>query len=1074
MGMSRSTSRRMRRVRRPRAAVLTRCAALVLLATLCATPLAASTIQFHTDAQLIARSARVVHGRVVAQRAARAGTNGRTIYTVTTLQVIEDLTGSPGDVVEIWELGGVIGNEVLYVGGAVEFEYGQEVVVCLEPGPHGYRTVAMGFSKFDVLRDGATATLKRRTGDALVVGGAVVAERTLDEFRGLATQVTGKAPRRADPSAARVVAQPFTKLVGEPGWRWRQADQRIPVKYYRDVGAPAPLLSGDGVAEINVALAAWTNPTTASIILQYAGTTQELDPRGGWVNTPSTGSAVITFEDPDNEIGGGVLAIGGGSASVGTGGTVGGTLYDGFDIGFVIFQNAVNLSPNFRQSQDFTRILTHEVGHTIGLGHTQDDGSVLNPASNIMFWSCCTTATPIAPALGPDDLLGLNTIYPAPAATGPTMTVDKSSLRFGAVTFGQSFTASTSAQTVALRQAGSGTVTWTATATRPWLQVTPSSGTGPATLTVSVRPGGVLPSPGTADGAISLSFSGAASIPGAIAVRLQVTPNGTSLPPFGVVDTPVQNLQGASGAIPFTGWALDDIEIDRVAICREAVTGETAPNDPNCAGNAEIFVGMSVFIEGSRTDVQAGFPTYPRSNNAGWGFLVLTNTLPGQGNGPFTFHIYAHDREARATRIGTRSIVCNNAEAILPFGTIDTPAQGETVSGAAYQNFGWVLTQQPKFIPPNGSTVTVHIDGNAIGNASYNHPRADIAAIFPGYANTPSHSTPGDPCPTCNGPVGFRIIDTTALSNGLHTIVWTATDSGGNTGGIGSRFFRVSNGGSSLTAPVNADATTFAAAAVAEATASPTRALTPELRRGLRDLPMSTTGVRGRRGWASNATTRVYPVNEAGRTVLRGDELDRFEVWVADGGQGGDGFTGYVQAGEELMPLPVGSHLNESTGVFVWSPGVGFVGNYDFVFVEWSGSIPIAQRRVRIAIAPKGSRHVGLQIAIDSIKPQQDIAQPFVLQGWAADPAAEFGTGVGPVHVWAYPLTGGAPIFLGAATTGEPRANVAAAYGDRFTQSGFSLPVAGLVPGHYDIAVFAWSTELGDFGPAAVVRMTAR
>jgi hypothetical protein len=166
--------------------------------------------------------------------------------------------------------------------------------------------------------------------------------------------------------------------------------------------------------------------------------------------------------------------------------------------------------------------------------------------------------------------------------------------------------------------------------------------------------------------------------------------------------------------------------------------------------------------------------------------------------------------------------------------------------------------------------------------------------------------------------------------------------------------------------------------------------------------------------------------------------------------------------------------LDESTGVFVWSPGVGFVGNYDFVFVEWSGSVPIGQRHVRIAIAPKGSRDIGLQIAIDSIKPQQDIAQPFVLQGWAADPAAEFGTGVGPVHVWAYPLTGAPPIFLGAAATGEPRANVAAAYGERFTHAGFSLPVAGLVPGHYDIAVFAWSTELGDFGPAAVVRMTAR
>ena len=45
-----------------------------------------------------------------------------------------------------------------------------------------------------------------------------------------------------------------------------------------------------------------------------------------------------------------------------------------------------------------------------------------------------------------------------------------------------------------------------------------------------------------------------------------------------------------------------------------------------------------------------------------------------------------------------------------------------------------------------------------------------------------------------NGAVGFRTIDTTALANGLHTIVWTVTDSGGVTAGIGSRYFRVSNG----------------------------------------------------------------------------------------------------------------------------------------------------------------------------------------------------------------------------------------------------------------------------------------
>ena len=38
------------------------------------------------------------------------------------------------------------------------------------------------------------------------------------------------------------------------------------------------------------------------------------------------------------------------------------------------------------------------------------------------------------------------------------------------------------------------------------------------------------------------------------------------------------------------------------------------------------------------------------------------------------------------------------------------------------------------------------------------------------------------------------MIDTTALSNGMHTIAWTVTDNLGSTEGIGSRYFRVSNG----------------------------------------------------------------------------------------------------------------------------------------------------------------------------------------------------------------------------------------------------------------------------------------
>ena len=137
-------------------------------------------------------------------------------------------------------------------------------------------------------------------------------------------------------------------------------------------------------------------------------------------------------------------------------------------------------------------------------------------------------------------------------------------------------------------------------------------------------------------------------------------------------------------------------------------------------------------------------------------------------------------RAARAL-IGSRTITCDNAKATKPFGAIDTPDQGGTVSGTTYTNFGWALTPQPNWIPIDGSTILVYIDGVPVGRPVYNNARADIATLFPGYANS-------------GGAVGYYQFDTTTLANGVHTIAWVVTDSGGNAEGIGSRYFNVLNG----------------------------------------------------------------------------------------------------------------------------------------------------------------------------------------------------------------------------------------------------------------------------------------
>ena len=221
--------------------------------------------------------------------------------------------------------------------------------------------------------------------------------------------------------------------------------------------------------------------------------------------------------------------------------------------------------------------------------------------------------------------------------------------------------------------------------------------------------------------------------------------------------------------------------------------------------------------------------------------MLLTNMLPDQGNGTFVFHVWITDREGHTVWLGSRTMTCANAAATRPFGSIDTPTQGGVASGTGFVNFGWALTPQPKIIPIDGSTITVLIDGVAQGTVSYNHERPDIESLFPGFRNTAG----------TNGAVGFRIIDTTRLTNGLHTISWTVVDDHGAVEGIGSRYFTVSNGVSAGTAAAEG-AASARVTADAEAIAAATRA---------------DTAVVGRRGWDLAGQWQRYGLGSEGRAT---------------------------------------------------------------------------------------------------------------------------------------------------------------------------------------------------------------
>ena len=108
---------------------------------------------------------------------------------------------------------------------------------------------------------------------------------------------------------------------------------------------------------------------------------------------------------------------------------------------------------------------------------------------------------------------------------------------------------------------------------------------------------------------------------------------------------------------------------------------------------------------------------------------------------------------------------------------------------------------------------------------------------------------------------------------------------------------------------------------------------------------------------------------------------------------------------------------------------------------------------------------------IDLPRDGATVRQPFAIAGWAIDHAASTDNGMDLVHVWAYPDTGAAPIFLGAAQVNAPRPDLGAAFGSLHATGGYGLIARGLAPGTYTIAVFAHSTLVPAFTIAQPTRV---
>jgi hypothetical protein len=153
--------------------------------------------------------------------------------------------------------------------------------------------------------------------------------------------------------------------------------------------------------------------------------------------------------------------------------------------------------------------------------------------------------------------------------------------------------------------------------------------------------------------------------------------------------------------------------------------------------------------------------------------------------------------------------------------------------------------------------------------------------------------------------VGAYYLNTRNLTNGVHTIAWSVTDSAGRVDGIGSRYFEVNN--------------------------PPPAQPAAEPKVLFRARAAVSGAVLLRTGYDPEA-----PLQSIADTV-EVEQMERIELHLPAGVQ-----TGCLVIGNDCRELPAGSALDGN--VFYWQIGAPFLGEYDLRFDEVAVRVRVKSR----------------------------------------------------------------------------------------------------------------------------------